>query len=114
MDSIETMQRVIDESKRIVNNVAPEQLGNKTTCTDWTVRDLINHITGGATMVGMSIEKEKSDLFRHKILGLGSGDLVVRTSGADRHEFHLTNVLFVSRKLQQIEDMQRTRQERQV
>src|SRR5205814_353770 len=64
--------------------------------------------------IGMSIEKEKTDLFRHKILGLGSGDLVVRTSGADRHEFHLTNVLFVSRKLQQIEDMQRTRQEQRV
>jgi uncharacterized protein (TIGR03086 family) len=57
MDSIETMQRVIDEAKRIVNNVSPDQLGNKTTCTEWTVKDLINHITGGATMVGISIEK---------------------------------------------------------
>jgi hypothetical protein len=61
--------------------------------------------------IGMTIEKEKSDLFRHKIFGLGSGDLIVRTSGADRHEFRLVNVLFVSRKLQQIEELQRTRQE---
>ena len=64
--------------------------------------------------IGMTIEKERSDLFRHWILGLGSGDLIVRTSGADRHEFRLTNVLFVSRKLAAIEDLQRTRQERQV
>jgi uncharacterized protein (TIGR03086 family) len=56
MDSIETMQRVIDESKRLVGNVSPDQLGNKTTCTEWTVKDLINHITGGAIMVGTSIE----------------------------------------------------------
>jgi hypothetical protein len=60
---------------------------------------------------GMTIEREKSDLFRHYILGLGSGDLVVRTSGADRHEFRLTNVLFVKHKLAQIEDMQRMRQQ---
>ena len=62
---------------------------------------------------GMTIEKQRSDLFRHWILGLGSGDLVVRTSGADRHEFRLNNVLFVGRKLQLIEEMQRVRQERQ-
>ncbi len=62
--------------------------------------------------IGMTIEKERSDLFRHWILGLGSGDLIVRTSGADRHEFRLNNVLFISRKLAAIEDMQRIRQER--
>src|SRR5262249_13863254 len=49
--------------------------------------------------LGMAIEKERSDLFRHYILGLGSGDLVIRTTGADRHEFRLTNVLRVSHKL---------------
>ena len=31
---------------------------------------------------GMSIEKHRDDLFRHWVLGLGSGDLTVRTSGA--------------------------------
>jgi hypothetical protein len=60
----------------------------------------------------MNIEKERSDIFRHLILGLGSGDLIVRTSGADRHEFRLINVLFINHKLALIEDMQRVRQER--
>jgi hypothetical protein len=60
--------------------------------------------------IGMTIERERSDLFRHWILGLGSGDLIVRTSGADRHEFRLTNVLFINRKLHQIEELQRVRQ----
>ena len=49
------------------------------------------------------------DLFRHWILGLGSGDLIVRTSGANSHEFHMPNVLSVSYKLRQIEEMQRDR-----
>jgi hypothetical protein len=62
--------------------------------------------------IGMTIQKERSDLFRHWILGLGSGDLIVRTSGADAHEFRLNNVLFISKKLQMIEEMQRVRQER--
>ncbi len=33
---------------------------------------------------GMTIQKQRSDLFRHWILGLGSGDLIVRTSGRRR------------------------------
>jgi hypothetical protein len=55
--------------------------------------------------VGMTLEKQRSDLFRHWILGLGSGDLVVRTSGAQAHQFDLPNVLFIGRKVAQIEDM---------
>jgi hypothetical protein len=64
--------------------------------------------------IGMTIEKERSDLFRHWILGLGSGDMIVRTAGADRHEFRLNNVLFIGRKLQLVEEMQRDRQVRAV
>jgi hypothetical protein len=60
--------------------------------------------------MGMSIEKHRDDLFRHWVLGLGSGDLTVRTTGAQIHTFTMPNVLFVGRKLQQIEDMQREKQ----
>ena len=69
-------------------------------------------IGGGETAydtMGMTIQKQRDDLFRHWILGLGSGDLIVRTSGANAHEFHMHNVLFVGHKLKQIEDMQRER-----
>ena len=56
MDSVATLQRVIDETTRIVDKVTPKQLDNKTLCTEWTVRDIINHITGGSTMVGECLE----------------------------------------------------------
>jgi hypothetical protein len=59
---------------------------------------------------GMTIQKQRSDLFRHWILGLGSGDLIVRTSGAQVHHFDLPNVLFLGRKVRDIEDMLRSRQ----
>jgi hypothetical protein len=59
---------------------------------------------------GMTIQKQRSDLFRHWILGLGSGDLIVRTTGAQAHQFDLPNVLFLGRKVREIEDMLRSRQ----
>jgi hypothetical protein len=69
-------------------------------------------IGGGETAYdtqGMSIEKKRDDMFRHWILGLGSGDLTVRTSGAQAHVFEMHNVLNISSKLKAIEEMQRER-----
>jgi hypothetical protein len=57
--------------------------------------------------VGMTVQKQRSDLFRHWILGLGSGDLLVTTTGAAAHHFDLPNVLFIGKKVQMIEDMLR-------
>ncbi|MFO0967277.1 MAG: hypothetical protein U0793_17080 [Gemmataceae bacterium] len=59
---------------------------------------------------GMTIMKQRSDLFRHWILGLGSGDLIVKTSGAQHHHFDMHNVLFLGRKVREIEEMLRARQ----
>jgi hypothetical protein len=59
--------------------------------------------------VGLSLERQRGDVFRHFILGLGSGDLIVKTTGAQAHHFDLPNVLFISRKVQLIEDMLRER-----
>lgn len=59
--------------------------------------------------VGMSLEKQRSDLFRHWILGLGSGDLIVKTTGAKGDHFDLPNVLFIGKKVRQIEDMLQTK-----
>jgi hypothetical protein len=59
---------------------------------------------------GMTIQKQRSDLFRHWILGIGSGDLIVRTAGAQGHQFDMPNVLFLGRKVREIEDMLRSRQ----
>lgn len=54
---------------------------------------------------GMRIEKQRSDLFRHWILGLGSGDLIVHIGGNNPHTFHMPNVLFLGRKMKHIEKM---------
>lgn len=56
---------------------------------------------------GVTFEKQRDDLFRHYILGFGSGDLVVRTAGAERHEIRLQNVLGIGWKLSPVEDLLR-------
>jgi hypothetical protein len=58
---------------------------------------------------GMKLEKQRSDLFRHWVLGLGSGDLIVRTSGAGMEHLELDNVLFIGRKTEQIERLMKTK-----
>jgi hypothetical protein len=56
---------------------------------------------------GMTLEKQRSDMFRHWLLGMGSGDLIVRTSGAQAHQFDMPNVLFIGRKVREIEELLR-------
>ncbi|HEX5271567.1 MAG TPA: hypothetical protein VFW33_13815, partial [Gemmataceae bacterium] len=69
---------------------------------------------GGGEMAfdahGMVVEKRRGDLFRHWLLGIGSGDLVVKTSGANAQQFQMNNVLFVGHKLQMIQKMLQTRE----
>jgi hypothetical protein len=63
---------------------------------------------GGGEIVydtaGMVFHKQRSDLFRHWVLGFGSGDLVVRPAGLG-HALELPNVLRVGKKVKQIEEM---------
>lgn len=53
---------------------------------------------------GMGLEKHRDDLFRHWLLGLGSGDLRISTSGATHEQIEVPNVLFIGSK---VEAMQR-------
>jgi hypothetical protein len=60
--------------------------------------------------LGMVVAKRRSDLFRHWLIGLGSGDLLVKTAGANAQQFEMHNVLFVGNKLQLIQQMLQTRE----
>jgi hypothetical protein len=62
---------------------------------------------GGETVydtTGMVFHKQRSDLFRHWVLGFGSGDLVIRPAGGHQH-IDLPNVLRVGRRVKEIERM---------
>jgi len=70
-------------------------------------------IGGGEIAVdasGLSLNKERDDLFRHWLLGLGSGDLHVKTGGPANLDFELSNVLFIGSKLSRIQDLLREKE----
>jgi hypothetical protein len=54
---------------------------------------------------GMAVQKLRDDLFRHWILGMGSGDLHIATAGADAHQFVVPNVMFLGWKLARIQEL---------
>jgi hypothetical protein len=72
-----------------------------------------DQVIGGAqkswNTQGMVFEKVRQDLFRQWVLGLGSGDLHIYTTGAKREELFIPNVVFVDWKVQAIQKMIATR-----
>jgi hypothetical protein len=59
---------------------------------------------------GMMVERHRDDLFRHWLLGFGSGDLTVRTGGSNSQQLNLPNVLGIGRKLRLIHTMLQERE----
>ncbi len=56
---------------------------------------------------GAVVEKKRSDAFRHWVLGLGAGDLVIRSAGTNTPTIELKNVLHIRLKLAVIDKLLR-------
>lgn len=54
---------------------------------------------------GMLFEKLRDDPFRHWLLGMGSGDLVINTSGAEHERLQISNVLRLDGILHRLQNM---------
>ncbi|MDQ1395891.1 MAG: hypothetical protein QOG64_1150 [Acidimicrobiaceae bacterium] len=72
MDSVALMKRVVAETEAIVDRIDPDQMGAATPCQQWTVRDVVNHITGGATMFAECVEH--GSVGDDRLAALTSGD----------------------------------------
>lgn len=57
MDSRPLLRRVVSATNTLVDGLSTEQFGASSPCAGWTVRDVVNHITGGATMFAVSAEQ---------------------------------------------------------
>jgi uncharacterized protein (TIGR03086 family) len=55
MDQAAMMGKVLDETNRVVGGIEPSQLDNPSPCDEWTVRDVLNHVTSGATMFAVCV-----------------------------------------------------------
>jgi hypothetical protein len=56
-------------------------------------------------MRGMVFKRRRDDMFRHWLLGFGSADLTVFTSGANAQQIDMPNVFWIGRKLELINTM---------
>jgi hypothetical protein len=56
-------------------------------------------------MRGMVFQRHRDDIFRHWLLGFGTADLTVFTSGANAQQIEMPNVFGISRKLTLIHTM---------
>ncbi len=56
-------------------------------------------------MRGMMFKRHRDDMFRHWLLGFGSADLTVFTSGANAQQIEMPNVFGIGRKLELINTM---------
>jgi uncharacterized protein (TIGR03086 family) len=56
-EATDLLRRAAGELQRLTDNTKPEQLEDPTLCTEWKVRDLLNHLVGGATMFAISAEE---------------------------------------------------------
>jgi uncharacterized protein (TIGR03086 family) len=56
----ENLARAFATTRSVLANVTPDQLDQDTPCSSWKVRDLVNHIVGGAHWFGASTERGES------------------------------------------------------
>lgn len=54
---------------------------------------------------GMLFEQHGDDFFRHRILGVGAGDLCLRTTGAKAATINIPNVMFAESKVRRIQKL---------
>jgi uncharacterized protein (TIGR03086 family) len=54
--SADTLEQAFASTARILANVSADQLDSPTPCRSWKVRDLVNHIVGGASFFAVTAE----------------------------------------------------------
>jgi hypothetical protein len=59
---------------------------------------------------GLLLDKKRNDIFRHWLLGMGAGDLHIKTGGPANIDFQLPNVLLIGLKLNRIQDLLREKE----
>ena len=70
---------------------------------------IVRNIIGGGSRTfdtrGMAVYKLQDDPLRHWLLGFGTGDLHIATTGAESMTIEVRNVAFIDRKLQIIKEL---------
>lgn len=52
----EMLGRVVGELQQVVDRIRPDQMAAPTPCSEWDVRGVLNHVTGGSIMFAECVE----------------------------------------------------------
>jgi len=59
--STQSLQDAFTAARGILENVKPDQMDDDTPCASWKVKDLVNHIVGGAQWFGTTMDAGVSE-----------------------------------------------------
>lgn len=75
--STEYLAQAFADTRRVVTNVTPDQLGLPTPCQSWKVRDLLNHMVGAPQWAAAAVSAGDAPLFEDfDFPEIGDGDFV--------------------------------------
>ncbi|MGH9157264.1 MAG: TIGR03086 family metal-binding protein [Acidimicrobiales bacterium] len=63
MDIVESLEQTFTHAEAVIADVRPDQLGATTPCEEWTVRDLLEHMTGVVAGLGSAAAGESPQPF---------------------------------------------------
>jgi uncharacterized protein (TIGR03086 family) len=58
MELVDGLEQTFDRAHTVIGNIRPDQLGDRTPCTDWDVRALLTHVVGVVSMMGPAARGE--------------------------------------------------------
>jgi len=61
MEPISVLKKAVDQGGAIVNGVKPDQLDKPSTCSDWDVRGLLNHLVAAVQLFAVGAEGSPLD-----------------------------------------------------
>jgi uncharacterized protein (TIGR03086 family) len=73
--SVSDLGRALDQAQSVLSGVTPSQFSETTPCAKWNVKDLSNHMVGGAMMFGMVTRGETTPEMTD-VPDFTSGDIV--------------------------------------
>jgi uncharacterized protein (TIGR03086 family) len=83
MDGSQQLEIVVPMVSEIIGNIRPDQLQNATPCRGWVVRDVLEHMVGGATTFAFLLRGEAApDLSGRDLLGDDPGRAFDEAVGA--------------------------------
>lgn len=80
MDQIAVLKKAVDQGGAIVAGVKADQLGNQSSCEEWDVRGLLNHLVGVVKVFEPGCQGQPLDF------SIFSGDLVGDDPAAAYHQ----------------------------